>query len=287
MNNIIVIGKGGYIGGYITKYLRSQETYNIIAPSSTDCNFLNLEEVIRFFSSLDSEKFDVIFTAVINKSKNDSFESFTNNIQMVNNFIEGQKRANISSITYLSSVDVYGINPITPITEATKINPDNWYGLSKYVSEWNLLNSKKSNCPIAILRLPGVYGKSANDKSVVRRLITAIAEKKVTISGKGEILRDYVFIEDVTRIVRHFIKNPHTGIYNLVTGKPYSLNAIVKVIKECTHTEFEIEYQIGKNQRLFDLTFDNSKLREAIPELKFSTLELGLKNYFHKCSKER
>ena len=167
MTNIIIIGKEGYIGGALTRHFLSQKSYNIVAPALTECNFLNLLEVKNFFANISYQNCHVVFAAVINKSENDSLHTFLQNVKIVSNFIEGQKVSNLSSIIFLSSVDVYGRNSVTPITEETKINPDNWYGLSKYVSEWMLASSEENKCPVTILRLPGIYGKSPNDKSVI------------------------------------------------------------------------------------------------------------------------
>lgn len=281
MNNIIVIGKGGYIGAYITKYLQSQNSYNIIAPSSLDCNFLKLEEVNHFFSSLDSEKHDVIFTAVINKSNSDSYETFSQNVQIVQNFIEGQKKANISSIIYLSSVDVYGINPITPITEATKINPDNWYGLSKYVSEWLLTSSGEITKPIAILRLPGIFGKSHKDNSIIGKWLHSIEKNgKVILHGNGNVLRDYVYIKDLAKIIERFIMDNQTGIFNIATGKCYFIKDIVEIIRKTAEVDFEISNQQVDENRMFNLVFDNYKLKKVISDFQFTDIERGLSSYF-------
>jgi UDP-glucose 4-epimerase len=280
MNNIIIIGNSGYIGGALTKYLLTLGTYNIIAPSSRDCNFLNLEEVKSFFSALDYKNYHVVFTAVINKSKNDSIETFLQNVKIVSNFIEGQRKAKISSIIFLSSIDIYGREPNLPITEETKINPDNWYGLSKFVSEWILTLSGQIECPLTILRLPGIFGKSQKDNSVIGKLIHNIEDYgKIILHGNGEVLRDYIYIKDVVRIIEIFILKSNPGIFNLATGKNYFIKDIVEIIRD-TLPDFDIVYEQADNCRMFDLFFDNNKLKNVLADFQFSNIETGLSSYF-------
>ena len=280
MTNIVIIGRRGYIGGAIVKYLSSEGSYNIVAPSSAKCNFLNLEEVKSFFSTLGFEECHVVFTAVINKSINDSMQTFLQNIQIISNFVEGQEKANISSIIFLSSVDVYGKDFSAPITEETSINPDNWYGLSKYVSEWILASNGKIECPLTILRLPGVFGKAPKENSVIGNLVQNIEEnRKVILTGNGEALRDYVFVNDVAAIIESFILNSHPGIFNLATGTKYSIKNIVEIIRNTLKTDFEIVYEHGYGCRMFDIFFNNHKLTKALPDFRFRGIEAGIESY--------
>ena len=280
MTNVVVIGKEGYIGGCLMEHLISEKKYNIIAPTIEECNFLYQSDVETFFSNLGIKNCHVIFAAVINKSSNHSLNTFLKNIKMVSNFIAGQKEAHISSIIFLSSVDVYGNKIIPPITEETKINPDNWYGLSKYVSEWLMNSSREIFCPITIFRLPGVFGNSPKDNSVINRLIKNIMnQKKVIISGNGEIYRDYVFVYDVAKIIECFILNSYPGIYNVATGKKYYITDIVEILRTIMKIDFDIIYEPADQERKFDIFFDNTKLTQVLSHFQFKSLEDGIASY--------
>ena len=66
--------------------------------------------------------------------------------------------------------DVYGRSPELPMSETTSLDPDTWYGLSKSTSEWIVREESNANCPTCILRLPGIFGRSPKDRSVIGRI---------------------------------------------------------------------------------------------------------------------
>src|SRR6266850_6283274 len=128
---LLVVGRRSYVGGCFAAYAQARQP-GTMALSSQDCNFLDREQVLSFFRSVGQEPLTVVFCAVINKSPANSFASLCDNLAMVNNLIDGAALANVESLIYLSSVDVYGNRPQVPLTEESSINPDTWYGLAKY-----------------------------------------------------------------------------------------------------------------------------------------------------------
>lgn len=278
-NKVIVIGKNSYIGGHLTHYLQTIDS-EVVSLSSGDCNFRRFEEVSALFCSLGNQPVTVVFLAVIKKTPSNDYQGYLDNISLVNNLIQAGSKTNIRSIVYLSSVDVYGRNPALPINEQTKIEPDAWYGLAKYTCEWMLTSSGAISCPITILRIPGIFGKARNDNSVIGRMVaSARAYGRITISGSGEALRDYVYLDDLCKLISLLSRKPCHGVINIATGKSRSILEIAKCIGHALHAELEIVVQSGKDVRSFDLVFDNSRLRSLFPEFRFSELEAAIRTY--------
>ena len=277
--NVIIIGKNSYIGGYFTKYARARGD-NVKSLSSKDCNFLDSNEVSDFFGSLDNQPYTIVFLAVINKSVANSFQSFIDNVEIVKNLVDGHKLANIESIVYFSSVDVYGRKPTLPIIEQSRIDPDTWYGLAKYACEWMLTSSGDVNCPLTILRIPGVYGHSHNDKSVIGKLVSSIRnEKRVIIKGSGRTLRDYVYIDDLCRLLELLIPLRYHGVLNVATGESRSILEIAKLVGSILQIEIVIVYEAADEERDFDLMFDISSLTSLVPTFRFSNMTVGIHTY--------
>lgn len=279
-NRLIIIGKNSYIGSYFSNYAASIGS-NVISISSLDCNFLEVNEVRQFFTSLsNTEVYTIVFLATINRWVDNSFNSFNQNIEIVNNLITGCQLANIQSIIYFSSVDVYGSKPILPITEETKVNPDSWYGLAKYACEWVLLSSGQIQCPVTVLRIPGIYGKSKNDRSVVSKMLSSLKNnRKVVIQGTGKNQRDYVYINDLCLLLQSLLPLQYQGILNIATGRSVSINEIVKLAGKILSIEFEIIYESADSNREFDLMFDISLISSLVPNFRFSDLEEGIQSY--------
>ena len=262
---VVIIGKNSYIGEHLTNFLQAMGI-EVVALSSRDCNFFQFDEVAEKFDSFGNSQISIVFLAVIKKSASNNYQTYVQNIAMVNNLIKITSRANISSIVYLSSVDVYGRSPILPITEQTRIEPDSWYGLAKYSCERMLLLSENINFPVTILRIPGIFGKSISDTSVVGRMVSsAISDGRIYISGKGDALRDYVCLNDLSKIILLMINKKYQGVINVATGESRSILEIAQCISQELNIEIETIFN-EKDERSFDLVFDNTKIKKIFPE---------------------
>ena len=276
---LIVVGRRSYLGGHFAQFAQARHP-RTISLSSEDCDFLDREQVVRFFRSIGPDRCTIVFFAVINKSVEDSFAAFTDNVAMVKNLIDGAASANIESLVYFSSVDVYGNRPRIPITEESKINPDTWYGLAKYCCERLLLFSDQVTYPVTVLRIPGVYGNAPHDKSVIGRMVSSVRNgKPVSVSGDGRALRDYVHIDDLCRILDALIPLRHPGIVNIATGQSRPILEMAQLVGTALREKFSIERQAADAQREFDLVFDTRTLRGLLPGFQFTSLEEGIHTY--------
>ena len=280
-STILLIGKNSYVGNY---FERSAKAANlpIIAVSSKECDFLVRDQVVQLFESLKDTPLTVVFPAVINKSVANSYQSYTQNLAMIDNFIAASNSARIDSMIYFSSVDVYGNNPPQPINENSTVDPDTWYGLAKYCCEWMLTRSEAVNFPVTALRIPGIYGKSKSDRSVIGAICKkALSEHRITIHGAGTALRDYVYVDDLCKLIFELLPLKHHGTLNVVTGESHSIKEVASQVALAAQIEVEILHEPSDTSRDFDLVFDNSKLQTLIPKVQFTDLSSGIKNYMH------
>lgn len=277
---VVLVGKTSYIGEHLSNFLQAMGI-GVVALSSSDCNFLQFDEVAKKFDSLGNSHISIVFLAVIKKSVSNNYQTYVQNITLVNNLIKITSRANISSIVYVSSVDVYGRSPILPITEKTRIDPDSWYGLGKYSCEQMLLLSKNIDFPVTILRIPGVFGKSRSDTSVVGRMVTsALAGGRIVISGKGDSLRDYICLDDLSKIILLMISKKYQGVINVVKGESRSILDIAQCVGQELNINIKIEIiSTEKDERSFDLVFDNAKIKEILPDFRFTEMTCTIADY--------
>jgi nucleoside-diphosphate-sugar epimerase len=277
--NVLIVGKNSYIGEYLCRHFSAQDA-SVLAVGSSDCNFLDSASVDGLFKSFSGKPFAIIFLAVVNKSVDNSYSAFRDNVQMAWNLVSSAREANVESLVYFSSVDVYGRSPTLPMSETTSLDPDTWYGLSKSTSEWIVREELGSKCPSCILRLPGIFGPSRNDRSVIGRLIGTIRkEGKVYLHGDGEVLRDYVFAPDLCRVVEHLVARKVSGTFNLATGGSVSLLQILAAIREVLGVDFEVVHLPADKERNFDMRYDTAKLSAALGEFDFSPLSSGVRSY--------
>lgn len=277
--NILLIGKNSYVGEFLCEHF-SARSAALVAVGSSDCNFVDLPSVHELFKSFRGKPFTIIFLAVVNKDVDNSYSAFLDNVQMAWNLVSGARDANVESVIYFSSVDVYGRAPKLPMSETTSLNPDTWYGLSKSTSEWIVRQELGSKFPTCLLRIPGIFGRSRKDRSVIGQLIATIRkEGKAYIHGDGKLLRDYVFAPDLCEVVERLVTHKASGTFNVATGTSVSLLRILEVIRETLGIDFEIIHLPPNAERSFDMRYDTSKLSAAIGKFHFSPLTAGIRSY--------
>jgi UDP-glucose 4-epimerase len=277
--NVLVVGKNSYVGEFLCHHFSAQGA-SVRAVGSSDCDFLDFARVHELFESFGGKPFTVLFLAVVNKSADNSYSAFLDNIQMAWNLVTGARHAHVESLIFFSSVDVYGRSPKLPMSETTALDPDTWYGLSKSTCEWIVREELGSRFPTCILRLPGIFGCGRNDRSVIGRLISTIRkDQKVYIHGDGTVLRDYVFAPDLCRIVEHLVARKATGTFNLATGNSVSLLQILDAIREVLGIDFQVVHLPADKERNFDMRYDIARLFAALGEFDFSPLSAGIRSY--------
>jgi UDP-glucose 4-epimerase len=156
-----------------------------------------------------------------------------------------------------------------------KYIPDDIYGFSKYVIAKDI-ESKQKN--IVNLRLFGIYGRYEDYK---RRFISnniCRALCNLDISINKNMLFDYLYIDDFSRIVEMFInKDAQKQSYNICTGKPVDLLTLAEIIQRIDGKGLPItikeeglkrEYSGNNTQFLQEYgKFDFSRPEQAINEL--------------------
>ena len=81
MNTVLVLGHSGFIGGYLTNYLK-ERGHEVIGASSSECDLLDSVSTARFLVELPN-CVDVVFSSGNLRSAQDSYETMIENISMV------------------------------------------------------------------------------------------------------------------------------------------------------------------------------------------------------------
>jgi nucleoside-diphosphate-sugar epimerase len=280
--NVLLVGATSYVGAHLLVELK-RRGYVVHALSSSDCDFRDSVAVERMFRSLPDVPVAVIFCAVINKWKALSYEAYLENTALTYNLVQHHKCAPVTRIIYFSTAEVYGRCPPTPITEATRVDPDSWYAVAKYVGEWSLLSSGEVACPVTVLRIPGIYGAWPNDHSIIGKMIRSLKEQgSVAVTGDGGTLRDYVFLPDLSHVVVQLLTTTYHGLINVGTGKSTKILSIGEAVCRVFGKTGKVVLTAADATRDFDLVFDISTLRRVLPSVSFTDLDTGIRSYVSK-----
>ena len=179
------------------------------------------------------------------------WEYYENNIAGTLTLIDVMRKHNVKNIIFSSSATVYGDPAQIPITEeCPKGQCTNPYGWTKSMLEQVLTDIQKADPEwnVMLLRYFNPIGENPNGiPNNLMPYITQVAVGKLKELGvfgndydtpDGTGVRDYIHVVDLAKghvkALKKIEENPGLAIYNLGTGKGYSVLDIVKNFEAAT-----------------------------------------------------
>jgi UDP-glucose 4-epimerase len=168
-----------------------------------------------------------------------------------------------------------------PVHEDILPRPVAPYGASKLAMEgYHSAFAGAYGLHCACLRFSNVYGpRSFHKGSVVAAFMRQILKgRPLTVYGDGSQVRDYVFVEDLVEGVSRALQAEVSGVYQLGTGRPVTLNALIAAMRETVGREhtFEVRYEPARQGEIHTTYCDISKASKAFGYSTPTSLEAGL-----------
>lgn len=274
--NVLVLSSNGFIGSTLASALSHRADINLIGLTSESCNLLDAMATHDAIRKLP-DPLTIVFLSTFGRFPRDDHYVYLRNVAMVTNLIAATKHKTVENVIFTSSVCMYGRPPVKlPVTEDIRIQPTGHYGLSKFVSE-QLLGFHFEQCPLTILRIPGTYGKSDKGKSVISNFYDKISKNQpVVLADGGTGVRDFLYVDDIVSVIEQCIDKPMPGVFNVASGESYSMLDLVYKIGSFLDIKPLIQ-NVSTDQPQFDLYFDLSKLKRAVPSFEPHIVLEGLK----------
>ena len=195
------------------------------------------------------------------------------------NIIEAALRLkNLKRLVYFSTGEIYG-DSNSAIKESLDPRPKSFYANSKFISE-NILRlySSKNNLPITIIRLFNTYGPRKKDNVIFFFIKSALKDDKILINGKGDQLRDFLYIDDA---IKAFLlvgcnENSINETVNIGGGIQTKIKDLAEKIKYLTKSSSRISY-CDVTPGLMCFYCDNSKVTKEYNWKPKIDLDSGLK----------
>ncbi|MEG1009292.1 MAG: UDP-glucose 4-epimerase GalE [Clostridia bacterium] len=262
---------------YYEADIRNKEDMNKIFKENND-----IESVIHFAG-----------LKAVGESTIKPIEYYMNNVYGTLVLLEVMKENNVKKLIFSSSATVYGTPKVLPILEDSPLSTTNPYGTTKLMIEQILkdLYTSDNTWAISILRYFNPIGAHKScligemPQGIPNNLmpyITRVADKtleKLTVFGNdydthdGTGVRDYIHVVDLS--IGHLkalekLDKEKKGIYiyNLGTGKGYSVIDIIKTFEKVNN--IKINYCIS-DRRPGDIATCYADPNKAKLELGFET----------------
>jgi len=264
MKKVLVTGATGLIGSSllevltrgnfkITAFTRTMSA-DIISRAKTEENVLWMQGDLNSLADCKEIVYnqDIIFhlahkNAPLTCDLDWPADARLNLIPTLNLIQAVQESGNKPHIIYPSSGGaVYGpVKEKIPILESHACNPENSYGIQKFMAEHYLrVAAQRGFLTASVLRIANVYGwlvsPSRKQGFIGTALYQTLAGQPLRIIGNPGNIRDYVHMDDVNKAFLLCVKpSLDFDIINIGTGQGTSVSLVVQILEKILNKDLD------------------------------------------------
>ena len=305
---IIVTGGAGFIGGNFVHYMINKYSdYQIICldkltyagnletlePVMNNKNFKFIKGDIAdrpfIYSLFETERPDIVVNFAAESHVDRSIEDpeifLKTNILGTNVLLDACKKYGIKRYHQVSTDEVYGDLPLDRpdlfFTEETPIHTSSPYSASKASADLLVQAYYRTfKIPVTISRCSNNYGPYHFPEKLIPLMIAnALNDKQLPVYGKGENIRDWLYVEDHCRAIDMIIHNGKVGeIYNIGGhNERTNLEVVKTIIRELGKSEDLIKYVTDRPGHDMRYAIDPTKIKNELGWEPLTLFDEGIK----------
>ena len=306
--NIIVTGGAGFIGGNFCHYMTKkypEDTILCIDKLTYAGNMETLEPIIdlpnfKFFQAdiadrdaiyqiFEDEKPDIVvnFAAEshVDRSITDPEVFLRTNIIGTSIMLDACRKYGIKRYHQVSTDEVYGDLPLDRkdlfFTEETPIHTSSPYSASKASADLLVQAYHRTyELPCTISRCSNNYGPYHFPEKLIPLMISnALNDKELPVYGKGENVRDWLYVEDHCIAIDLIIRKGTVGeVYNIGGhNERTNLEVVKTVLAELHKPESLITYVTDRPGHDRRYAIDPTKIHKELGWLPATSFDEGIK----------
>jgi UDP-glucose 4-epimerase len=282
LGDLLITGGAGFIGSNLINFLQANSLANsikVIDNESVGCrsvlSALDVEFIeadIRNESSLEQALDGVntvvhlaADTRVIDSIENPLF-NFENNVSASVGLLLSMRKKGVNKLINASTGGAIIGEVTPPVNERMVPEPMSPYGAAKLAVEGYCSAFAGSyGIETVSLRFSNIYGPLSYHKgSVVAAFMKKIrANETIIVYGDGEQTRDYLFTSDLCKGIAKAMASAPSGVYQLGTGKPTSINQLIDYIRQVAEQNINVEYKPSRTGEIMHTYCDISRAKQA------------------------
>ena len=296
----LITGGTGFIGSHLVELLISKDDQILILDSSSDetvtdlygkfrknkikiitGSILNQELVIELMKSA-TKCYHLAASLGVERINNDPLKSLEVNIKGTEIVLNAASRFNVRTLL-ASSSEVYGRNPIMPLTEESdrvlgSPKVARWsYSEAKAIDEFYAFElNKKDAFKVTIARLFNTVGprQSGTYGMVLPRFIkAALSNQPLLVYGDGSQSRSFCSVSDVVVALDDLMGTSESigQAYNIGSTNEISIKDLAAKVIELTDSKSQIVFK--KHSEVFGDNFEEPTRR--VPDISKITKAIG------------
>ena len=305
---VLVTGGAGFIGGnFVHHMVNKYPDYQIVnldlltyagnletlKPVEDKPNYKfvkgDIADEAFIMDLFEKEKFDVVVNFAAESHVDRSIEDpgifVQTNVMGTRVLLDASRKFGVKRYHQVSTDEVYGDLPLDRpdlfFTENTPIHTSSPYSASKASADLFVLAYHRTfGTPVTVSRCSNNYGPYHFPEKLIPLMIAnALADKPLPVYGKGENVRDWLYVEDHCKAIDLIIHNGKVGeVYNVGGHNEMKNIDIVKLIcKELGKPESLITYVTDRKGHDMRYAIDPTKIHNELGWLPETKFEDGIK----------
>ena len=308
MKKIIVTGGAGFIGGNFIHYmLKKYDDYKIICVDAlTYAGNMEILEPVMNNSNLKFIKADIADREAIFKIFEEVYPNIVVNFaaeshvdRSIDNpgiflqtnvigtgvLLDASRKYGVERYHQVSTDEVYGDLPLDRtdlfFTEETPIHTSSPYSASKASADLLVQSYYRTfKLPVTISRCSNNYGPYHFPEKLIPLMISnALNDKALPVYGKGENVRDWLYVEDHCSAIDMIIHNGRVGeVYNIGGHNEMTNLEVVKtILKELNKPKSLIKYVTDRPGHDMRYAIDPTKIKNELGWEPTTLFDKGIK----------
>jgi UDP-glucose 4-epimerase len=299
----IIYGGGGFIGSHLADAL-VEKGHNVTIFDKLNFSRNNISHLGKkvkviegdFNNEIDIKNslknIDYVFhlvssTLPASSNTNPIYDAETNLVSSLR-LLEECVANKIEKIIFVSSGGtVYGDPQYLPVNENHPRHPIVSYAIIKNtIEDYLFMFNKLHGLEYTVFRLANPYGERQNplvaQGAIAVFLHKIIHNQQIEIWGDGSVIRDYIYIKDAVEAISKAIDvDNKLKIFNVGSGKGYSLKQLLNFMKKFSGKKIKVKYEEG---RVIDVPvniLDISLIKKVYNWKPQTSIETGIKNTYN------
>lgn len=300
LKRVLVTGGAGYIGSHTAMQL-VEAGHHVVAldnlcaghrwavpePAGFEQGDIADQKLVK--DLISGHRIDAVihFAAhvVVPESVENPAKYYRNNVVGSFNLIEACIAAGVGRFVFSSSAAVYGIPPVSPVSEDVAAAPINPYGAGKLITEWTLRDLAAATAGrfrfvalryfnVAGARPDGRLGQSTPQATHLIKVACEAAcgvRDGMSLFGDdyptrdGTCIRDYIHVEDLAAAhldaFDYLDQGGESVVLNCGYGHGYSVGEVIECVKAVSNVDFAVTIENRRRGDPPELVADNALLR--------------------------
>ncbi|MNJ12106.1 UDP-glucose 4-epimerase [compost metagenome] len=298
---ILVTGGAGFIGSHLTDALLAKGyTVRILDDLSTGkrSNLPQANPQVEFIegdvanAALVAQVMigcqavvHLAAVASVQASVDDPVRTHQSNFVGSLNVCEAMRLAAVKRVVFASSAAVYGNNGEgQAIDEETPKKPLTPYASDKLASEYYFDFYRRQHAlePV-VFRFFNIFGPRQDPSSPYSGVISIFSERAqkglpITVFGDGEQTRDFVYVEDLVKVLVQAIEAPQVevGAINVGMNKATTLKQVLETLSEVVGELPSVSYAPARSGDIRHSRANNQRLLERFQLPEQTPMNVGL-----------